>query len=420
MATLEYVASGCNYTRLPAPGAIENFDNVRVITEAFNVLNGNKKDHSFSLMYNACYEKHFGKIFTEYYKPHLKAIHADSGGLQMVTQGTPNTPELRQQVYENQGQWSDIAMSFDEIPVSMVGTRSGRLEMGNRFFDKDRFEECAINTGKNLKDQLESFEKVRSTRIPPKPYLIAQGNCLESYQQWVELILKQIPNDLAKNIGGVAMGGAALGVGPLEDIKKAFYFSQLPINCAHVHLLGVGSVTRLLPVLIFSQNKLYLPETHISYDSSSHSSGGEMGRYYYGEKTHGFSRVLDDKFVLMYNDIVENFPNVVNIPLKDFYRGMTCGGYIKAKEIFGSTKEAIQPFVLTFASSVKNFMAHVDRLKDDKEKLLMHVDGVERAAFDNLYDVATAVDFSYWENHFGKYFSSQPVKSKQTSIDMLF
>lgn len=423
MHSLEYVASGCNYTRLPTPGATELPDNLRLIRGAFDSLNavdGNRK-HSFSIMYNAYCEKHFGKAFREFYKPHVKAIHADSGGLQMVTLGVQNTPELRKQVYENQGAWSDIAMSFDEIPISMVGSRSGRLEMGNRFFDEARFEECAINTGKNLAEQLQHFETTRKDREPARPFFVAQGNCLESYQQWTEIALKQVPKSLRHNIGGVAMGGAALGVGQLEDVKKAFYFTQLPIDCKHIHLLGVGSVSRMLPALVFCQTGVYEKDVHISYDSSTHSSGGEMGRYYLGEKTMVFSRTLDQRFELMYNDILVNFPGLFDVPLKDFHFAMTCGGYNKAKEKFGTTKEAVQAFVILFASSVYNFIRHVNAVYASKDKLLKQLKGVEASAFKNLYAVKTVEDFKHWENHVGKYLPSQSVKIKQSqTIDDLF
>src|SRR6185369_3616961 len=114
---LEYVASGCNYTRLPTPGAYELPDNLRFLKEVFTVLNNvdGKKNHKFSLLYNAYCEKHFGPAFKKYYKDWIYSIHADSGGLQMVTLGVQNTPKLRQEVYENQALSSDVAMSFDEI-----------------------------------------------------------------------------------------------------------------------------------------------------------------------------------------------------------------------------------------------------------------------------------------------------------------
>src|SRR5574343_1651308 len=101
---LEYVASGCNYTRLPNPGAYELPDNLRFIEAVFRGLQSidGKDNHKFSLLYNAYTEKHFGVAFKKFYREWLHTIHADSGGLQMVTRGLTPTAQLKSEVYELQ------------------------------------------------------------------------------------------------------------------------------------------------------------------------------------------------------------------------------------------------------------------------------------------------------------------------------
>jgi hypothetical protein len=417
---LEYVASGCNYTRLPNPGAYELPDNLRFIEAVFRALQtiDGKDNHKFSLLYNAYTEKHFGVAFKKYYRPWLHTIHADSGGLQMVTRGQTPTPQLKTDVYESQARDSDIAMSFDEIPIFIAGSRSLRLDMKNRYFDPDRFIETATVTGKNLAEQLEYFAKRKSAT---KPLFIAQGNCLETYQQWTEVAFKQVPKELQANIGGVAMGGAALGNAMLEDVKRAFYFSQLPVDHSHLHLLGVGSVSRLLPTLVFAQNGVYGEDLWISYDSSTHTSGPEMGRYYLGEKTINFGKARTNIYDIIFEDIRNNFGDVLDFGVDRLHDALTCGGYVNAQNKFGSTKEAVQAFVVLFAASVANFIRHANSVAESKDKLLASVEGVIGNAFSNLYDVKTTSDFKHWESQIGRSLPSNPVRIKATStVDSLF
>ena len=54
------------------------------------------------------------------------------------------------------------------------------------------------------------------------------------------------------------MGSAALGMGQLEDVKRAFYVTQMPYTRPfHLHVLGVGALRRILPYICFSQSGLY-------------------------------------------------------------------------------------------------------------------------------------------------------------------
>ena len=51
--------------------------------------------------------------------------------------------------------------------------------------------------------------------------------------KWVEYVLDEIPKSNHQFIGGVAMGAAALGTGTLEDIERAFIFTDFynMVNC---------------------------------------------------------------------------------------------------------------------------------------------------------------------------------------------
>ena len=254
---LDYVVSGTSYMRFSNPGIAKDETNSQIINMLLDKLVTGVHSHKFSMLYNGHTESSFGERFLAY-KDHVHSIHADSGGLQIVTQGMTITDELKDKVYENQAEWADVGMCFDEIPVILTGDRSDRNDTKQRFFDFENYEELARKTGRNIKRQLEVFDSKESTC---KPYIILQGNCVDTYLRWYELLLEQIPTEWHDRIGGVAMGAAALGTGPLEDVKRAFIASEIakhwPQDKMHLHVLGVGSIRRIIPYLVFCQNGLY-------------------------------------------------------------------------------------------------------------------------------------------------------------------
>ena len=280
---LEYVASGTSFMRLANPSVSNNPALIKLINDIFHQFFDDQPGHTFSLLYNAWTESNFGERLSDF-KPSIHNLHADSGGLQMITlahnipKGT-NMSELREEVYAEQARWADVGMCFDEIPVITTGI-SDRNDTSNRYFDRENRHKYAQQTADNVKRQIEVF---KATNSKCKPFMICQGGDLETYLEWINTILETVPKDDHSHIGGVAMGGAALGTGPLEDIQKAFFASQVPIRDEngklHLHILGVGSVARMIPYLIFLQNGLY-GDVHVSYDSTTHTRGVETGLYY--------------------------------------------------------------------------------------------------------------------------------------------
>ena len=43
-------------------------------------------------------------------------------------------------------------------------------------------------------------------------------------QKWFECLLEEIPTEWHDRLGGIAVGAAGLGTGPLEDVKRALAF----------------------------------------------------------------------------------------------------------------------------------------------------------------------------------------------------
>lgn len=408
---LTYVSSGTPYLRIAFKECVENPELKAWINDTFTRMQRNKETHDYGVLYNAWVEASFGAIFRDHFKSSLACVQADSGGLQIITRGMTITDELKRKIYVNQGSFSDMAMSFDEIPLAFSGVSSSRLDLSNRWFDSERFEHCASTTGKNIYEQILEFDKLGSQT---KPVFIVQGNCYDTYMRWADLALKEIPSHLHERIGGVAMGAAALGHGTLEDIQRAFIYTEMPkfSDENHMHLLAVGSVARLLPNLIFLQNGVY-KDLHLTYDSTTHTSGVHMGRYYINNRNFEFPRYFDRvKWDIIYNDVSQKF-DMSDIPIETFNIGLNTKSppFI---EKFGSRNKMIQSTIAAILSSIWNFMDHVDQCLASKKVLLDFARKIgEYGTFSTLYQVQTKDDFDHWVKHVGKHVASKPVASQQ-------
>jgi hypothetical protein len=402
---LEYVASGSSYFKLMYAESLEP-QNLDFFARTFGSLN-NTHNHKISLLYNAYTEKRPGEWMGEYYRPLVHSIHADSGGLQMVTLGRTITNELKEEVYDSQARNSDIAMCFDVIPVRTLDSgRSERLDLSNRRFDRTDLERCARETGRNLRRQIDFFDEKGSKA---RPMLITQGNDYDSYMKWTQYVVEELTPYHVSRIGGIAMGAAALGKGSLEDFKRAFYFTQLPINLEskHLHLLGVGSVYRMIPQFIFMQNGLY-DGVEMSYDSTTHTSGVTQGRYYKDDLALNFTRAFDDNYRIVWEDIRRNFP-FYEYDLNTFYEALNISSRTY-QEKHGNIDPSLQTYGVFVSSAIKNFLAHVEKLQSSRDEIMKMARGIDATAFNALYSVRTTEDFNHWLSNVGPYVASEPVQ----------
>lgn len=402
---LEYVASGSSYFKLMYAESLEP-QNLDFFARTFGSLN-NTHNHKISLLYNAYTEKRPGEWMGEHYRPLVHSIHADSGGLQMVTLGRTITNELKEEVYDSQARNSDIAMCFDVIPVRTLDAgRSERLDLSNRRFDRTDLERCARETGRNLRRQIDFFDEKGSKA---RPMLITQGNDYDSYMKWTQYVVEELDDYHVSRIGGIAMGAAALGKGSLEDFKRAFYFTELPINLEskHLHLLGVGSVYRMIPQFIFMQNGLY-KDVEMSYDSTTHTSGVTQGRYYKDDLALNFTRAFDDNYRIVWEDIKKNFP-FYNYSLETFYEALNISSRTY-QEKHGNIDPSLQTYGVFVSSAIKNFLSHVEKLQNSREAIMNMSRGIDATAFNALYSVHNKQDFDHWLRNVGPYVASEPVQ----------
>jgi len=421
---LEYVISGPAYLRLGAEQCNDP-ETLQMINDLMIRTVTDKNSHQFSLLYNGFTEKNFGTKLQKY-RPAIKNIHADSGGLQIVTRGLQNTPETRDKVYENQATYADIGMAFDEIPVKTLGA-SSKIDTKRRYVDMENFETYARQTGKNVKDQILKFDSMNSKC---RPFIILQGSGYDTYRQWAELMMEEIPNDIQHRIGGVAMGSAALGMGPLEDVKRAFYVTAVPMQRPfHLHVLGVGALKRILPYLLFSQTGLY-DGIDISYDSTTHSMSIDNGLFYFsfakktGHAEYGGSSVkMGRPYSNIYRPVTEEINRVCGTEYtpEQFHILMNTGvtKYIEGGGTFHDIMKARLSFILT---NVHNFTYDVAALLNSKEMFLKFckIRNCENE-YATLFDVRSLDDFQHWEKEVGKYMESDPVNDKEpSSLEDLF
>jgi hypothetical protein len=422
----EYVLSGTAYLRLGAEQC--NSDEVTdMIINMFNNIVNNVNNHSFSLLFNGFTEKNFGPRLQKYRKG-IDKIHADSGGLQIITRGLENTEKLREKVYINQATYADIGMAFDEIPVKTTNSnKSSKIDTKKRYFDKENFEQYAKNTGKNIKAQIIKFKELNSSC---KPFAIIQGACLDTYIKWAELLKEEITKEYINEIGGVAMGSAALGMGQLEDVKRAFYVTKMPFEKPfHLHILGVGALRRMLPFILLKQNGIY-ENIDISYDSTTHSMSIDNGLFYFsfykktpGSIYGGTSYKMGREYSNIYRTVTEEINAVCNLNYEpeEYHKLMNhqVTSYLESGGNFIDIMKARLAFILT---NVHNFTRDVIELTSSKEKFLKFAQEKNcENEYATLMEVKTIDDFKYWEKHVGCYMESESVSDKPpTSLEELF
>lgn len=422
-----YIASGTAHLYLSnlKPSNEQNKETIAWMQDQFREMNDNPI-HKFGLLYNAFTEKNFGPLYQENYGEVLCDIHADSGGLQMVTVNRIADEATKEKIYANQCANCSVAMSFDEIPVERIQGGTAKAGMASdKLFDRSVLVERAIQSGQNLRRQLEYFQEHGDGRA--RPMMIAQGNDLDTYNIWCENVQAQIPSDLIDNIAGVAIATSTLGGGDLENIEAAWIARQLPLKFKshQIHYLGIGSFVRLLPSLVFARSGVY-KNLVISYDSTSHTGGISRGQLY--EKSPRgrweYTRVPNTHYTPeLYIRLMERL-KTYNIGFDDperVYDYFVKSNSFGRLEEQGRTEEA--PYinkmrVALFRYSYDNFIRQVDQYMRSRMSLQL-VDKDLQIPIKCLQEVRTQEDFDHWYRQIGYRLNSERVRPK-TSKQVLF
>ncbi len=232
-----------------------------------------------SMLFNAYTEDQYIDYFKYLENMHMENVYADSGGLQIVTTGKEKTEELKQGVYEIQA-YADYAMCFDEIPLTRKEgqehkrTRNERSNTGNKLYHHSRLIASGNETGKNIKAQIETFKRLKTdTKVVP----IVQGNSAEDMVVFFDEISRLLKGDDWDHVSGLAVADTCIGNGELESIEMLRAAHKIADYChpnvaKHLHILGVGSIMRMRPIIYLQRSKYLDSYKKISYDSSSHTS----------------------------------------------------------------------------------------------------------------------------------------------------
>jgi len=407
---LHYISSGMGHTRLTG---IREPKTVEWVNSVIKKMNNDLYQTGF--LYNAYTERNIGQLIDKFYKDSLCDVHADSGGLQMITRGHTVTEEMKDRIYNHQAKYSTIAMSFDEIPVT---SGNGVTDFSNRRFNRHLVEEKAAASGKNLLRQLEVFAKCKTKA---KPLLIAQGNCLDTYRTWVDVVQQQIPTELLDMLGGIAMAGASMGNGDLENIRTAFYFTQLNLkfDCKQVHLLGVGSLSRLLPTLVFMRNGLY-KNLVISLDSTTHTSQVSLRKFNTENDIIFLGRFYDP---ISYKKLYEYY-KFFDVTFDDPYELFTIMNGPSFKDIPPANTEYIHKYMQSqfglFAISAKNVLDNAVQFIENKRVHDLMSDKLS-APIKFLEEVQTLEDYIHWERNFAQHMKTNRVPvSDESTLEGLF
>lgn len=407
--SLDYVGSGASFTRIDTRNALECPKTIDYVNFCFSRLQ--KENHTFSLLFNAFVEKDVAEKI-QVYRKSVNSFYSDSGGLQIVTRGMVADDERKESVYDVQGRFSDLGFSFDEIPIkydeSATLTRNARTNHRIRYFDRASLKDAILASANNLKNQILYYEKIGSET---KPIFIVQGNTAEDYIEWVELTRKTIGEELFSRVRGFALGGASLGIGELEEIKRTFYYSLFDKaeNQKHLHLLAVGSEKKILPTVAFYRGGLFEGHT-VSYDSTTQMCCPNYGRFFTGLGSIYYTRTFSKEYQFMFDAINEFVPGM-DLDIKHFYKGLNTSA-AKYEQETGDKGGAVRAFIGSVATQIKVFKDAFDQLLTD-DTFYRKVVAEKYGIFKELEAVKTLSDFKKWEVEYGRYFKSVAVQTEK-------
>jgi hypothetical protein len=421
-------------------GTIDKRDNVRLNAMLSDTIN-NDDNHflNYELMFNAYHEDTIMRTFYSKWGYFGATWHADSGGLQMITQNKTITPEWKDKIYRVQAEHSSYAMCFDEMPINLTDEATGsKVDLSGRQYIRDWAKEKAILTGLNVKRQI---EVIREEKSSSKVFIICQGNTTQGFVNYYNNVMAQLPEDYYTSIAGVALSAACTGLGILESIKMvaSYNYMHIPAGMGNkLHLLGFGSTSRLYPVMLLKSSG-YI-NADITFDSSSHAMLAVMGsikvtdsevlkedgRYEFPHETNGRSAETDNiyrhLFVRYRATYAKYFPQVSEDMFlgimgydhktgKRYHKRRSPRHIIKKYNITTEIALTIQMYTryLITYDSFTTFSKEMGELQEDIN--LSKESGIRLTEVDRLIDVKTTEDLERWMSDHSKYVPSNKIPS---------
>lgn len=271
--TLDYVASGFAASfRLGTP--FKDFEKgiVKNMIPASQYLRDKLGGHvKISGLFNAFTEEMFAERVDEtgydFKDLFPDGMYADSGGLQVLTQGKMIDDAMKKKIYGIQAKYADYAMSFDEMPFRMVE--------GQKIYLPDKVASCGTQAGENLKEQIDYFEKIgANTKIFP----IVQGLGLDGMSTYTLNMLNVLNKKQLAKLECLAVGGIQSEFELLERSVNIYKIDGIPEKIKnHFHVLGVTGFRKLMPIMIGARNGLLPGIKKLSFDSTTFTKSYLLG-----------------------------------------------------------------------------------------------------------------------------------------------
>lgn len=398
-----------------------------------NKLPGNVELHG---LYNAYTEEIMARrasgdaIDTPFTSIFPKGMHADSGGLQMVTLGKGSIEkEDRLKIYETQASYSHYAMSFDEIPSV--------IKDDVRYYLPHTVEEKGLESGFNLREQYDFFETM-DTECKVIP--IAQGWGIDDTNKFAKGLFEQLTPEQKDNVDIVASGFPVSSIyASARRIFDMFKAEEIPYNAKkHVHLLGVTGFKRLIPILEVIKSG-FTPQLEVlSFDSVTLSMSYVMGGnvpsvqdFLSGKSKLKLGKERSPETDAYWQEILDFWKDDPNNPFDDledfiqhsYYNQTVVEGedkplnlssgfqqyehYLQADEDGNFTKENKELADFHFAKVLKqeqyyilyqvhNYVQILEAFLEDEIKLEHIFDGKDLFLFQALEKVSTDEEFEDW------------------------
>lgn len=307
--------------------------------------------------------------------PSLK-IYSDSGGLQMArgTGGTKNHKDiegLKEKIYGMMAKYTDYGLCFDKIPIKELNSTE-QSEYQNVTIVNSMVKPCGIETGKDVKKQIEHFKKTNSKA---KVITILQGITEDQRNRFAEGLYSQLSEEDYEFIAGTAIGG--LHSLSLDKIYELYYnkIENIPVPDIHkenVHFLGIASMIKVLPLIVISKHRdnFYHNLKHISTDSTTFTCSEQYGKFQDIEKhykTYTLGKSINKQVLEMQNrrfeyfrDRFKKFLNI-DIDFKEYLNKFTVyrNDYRHSQESFDKMDDyALYTFrfFLSFADETNKFI----------------------------------------------------------------
>jgi hypothetical protein len=417
-------------------------DNVKYSKMIVDTIKNSKEFLKFEMMFNAYHEAGLMDKYLSKHNYFGATWHADSGGLQMVTQNKTITDEWKDKIYDIQSKHSSYAMCFDEMPIYVAETAgiASRLDLSGRRYIREWTRDKAIQTGKNVKRQIEIIRKNNSDT---KVFIICQGNKTQDFVDYFDNVVDQLPPDYYTSIAGVALSAACTGLGMLESIRMAASYRKMSIPKGigkKLHFLGYGSINRLRPMMYLEASG-YL-DADITFDSSSHAMGCLLGevnirdsevlktkKHAFGNR-NGKTAYTDSIYTHLYikyqSVFKKYYPNIT----KDTYLAIvgidhtTSKRYRKRRMAKGDIKKhnvSIKDSIVIqlYTRFLVAFESYTTFSKNmDKDYHNINSGNInDSTALKKLAKVKTTEQYDTWEDNYSDYVESNRIKDYATEAD---